>query len=144
MNKDKKITISDVDSIIYKGINHVIIKLSNGLMGIGSSSCWAYPGATHAVINKFKGYLLGQNPFEIEHHWQYLYRMGPFRGSILSGAISAIDIALWDLKGKHYDLPVWKLLGGPTRKKIRLHLLLGINPFKNSLSDLPDHIIYVY
>ena len=140
MNKDKKITISEVDSIIYKGINHVIIKLSNGLMGIGSSSCWAYPGATHAVINKFKGYLLGQNPFEIEHHWQYLYRMGPFRGSILSGAISAIDIALWDLKGKHYDLPVWKLLGGPTRKKIRLHLLLGINPFKNSLSDLPDHI----
>ena len=62
--------------------------------------------------------------------------MGPFRGSILSGAISAIDIALWDLKGKHYDLPVWKLLGGPTRKKIRLHLLLGINPIKNRLSDL--------
>ena len=57
MNKDKKITISEVDSIIYKGINHVIIKLSNGLMGIGSSSCWAYPGATHAVINKFKGYI---------------------------------------------------------------------------------------
>ena len=60
--------------------------------------------------------------------------MGPFRGSILSGAISAIDIALWDLKGKFYEVPVWKMLGGPTRNKIRLHLLLGSH-YGNNLQD---------
>jgi galactonate dehydratase len=61
----------------------------------------------------------------IEHHWQYLYRMGPFRGTALSGAISAVDIALWDIKGKHFGVPIWELLGGNCRDKIRLHLLGG-------------------
>jgi galactonate dehydratase len=56
--------------------------------------------------------------------------MGPFRGSVLSGAVSAVDIALWDIKGKHFQAPVWELLGGKVRDKIRLHLLMG--------SRLPD------
>src|SRR5260370_42083221 len=51
--------------------------------------------------------------------------MGPFRGSVLGGAISAIDIALWDLKGQNYQAPVWDLLGGKCRDKIRLHLLMA-------------------
>ena len=60
----------------------------------------------------------------IEHIQQFLYRMRPFRGNIVSGALSAIDIALWDIKGKHYGAPVWDLLGGKVRDKVRLHLLL--------------------
>ena len=51
--------------------------------------------------------------------------MGPFRGTALSGAISAVDIALWDIKGKHLGVPIWELLGGNCRDKIRLHLLGG-------------------
>ena len=55
--------------------------------------------------------------------------MRPFRGNIISGALSAIDIALWDIKGKHFGAPVWELLGGKYRDKVRLHLLLnGGNP----------------
>ena len=81
--------------------------------------------ATHAIAEKCGQYLVGKDPSRIEHHWQYMYRMGPFRGSALSGAISAIDIALWDIKGKHFQAPVWDLLGGNTRDKIRLHLLNG-------------------
>ncbi len=64
-----------------------------------------------------------------------MYRMGPFRGSALSGAISAIDIALWDIKGKRFQVPVWDLLGGNTRDKIRLHLLMG--PKEPSKLTLP-------
>jgi galactonate dehydratase len=50
--------------------------------------------------------------------------MGPFRGAVLGGAISAVDIALWDLKGKHYQAPIWELLGGKCRDRIRLYLIL--------------------
>jgi galactonate dehydratase len=50
--------------------------------------------------------------------------MGPFRGSILSAAVSAVDIALWDVKGKHLGVPIWQLLGGRCRDKVRLHLLV--------------------
>ena len=46
-------------------------------------------------------------------------------GPALSGALSAVDIALWDIKGKHFDVPIWELLGGNCRDKIRLHLLGG-------------------
>ena len=59
-----------------------------------------YPEAVDAIIRTFRGYLVGQDPRQIERHWQHLYRMGPFRGSVLSGAVSAVDIALWDIKGQ--------------------------------------------
>ncbi len=67
---------------------------------------------------------MGQDPLRIEHHWQHLYRMAPFRGSVVSGAVSAVDIALWDIKGLHYQAPIWDLLGGKARDRIRLYLLL--------------------
>ena len=106
--------------------NHIVrIWTDNGLSGIGQSACWGYPEAVDQIVKKFAGYLVGQDPLRVEHHWQYLYRMGPFRGSALSGAISAVDIALWDIKGKHFQAPVWQLLGGKVRDKIRLHLLMG-------------------
>ena len=68
---------------------------------------------------------MGQDAFRTEHHWQYLYRVAPFRGSVLSGAVSAIDIALHDIKAQHFQVPVWELLGGRCRDKVRLHLLMG-------------------
>ena len=96
-----------------------------GISGIGQTACWGYPEAVEKIVGTFEKYLIGQNPLRIEHHWQYLYRMGPFKGTALSGAISAVDIALWDIKGKHFGVPIWELLGGNCRDKIRLHLLGG-------------------
>lgn len=110
----------------FIGNGYVIrIHTDTGISGVGQTACWGYPEAVDSIINTFKKYLIGQNPMRIEHHWQYLYRMGPFRGSALSGAISAVDIALWDIKGKHFGAPIWELLGGNCRDKIRLHLLGG-------------------
>ena len=110
----------------FIGSGYVVrIRTDSGLTGIGQTACWGYPEAVNQVVLRFKDYLIGQDPFRIEHHWQYLYRMSPFRGSVLSGAISAVDIALWDIKGKHFGVPVWELLGGNCRDKIRLHLLGG-------------------
>ena len=112
------------------GANYVVrITTDTGITGVGQSGAWAFPDATQKVVEQYTGYLIGQDPMRIEHIQQYLYRMRPFRGNIVSGALSAIDIALWDIKGKHYGAPVWDLLGGKVRDKVRLHLLLnGSNP----------------
>ncbi len=110
----------------FIGNGYVIrIWTDTGLSGIGQTACWGYPEAVEKIVNTFEKYLIGQNPLRIEHHWQHLYRMGPFKGTALSGAISAVDIALYDIKGKHFGVPIWELLGGNCRDKIRLHLLGG-------------------
>jgi galactonate dehydratase len=72
-------------------------------------------------LRKFGDYLVGQDPFRIEHHWNVMYRSGHFRGAAIMGAISAIDIALWDIKGKAFGVPVYELIGGKTRDKARVY-----------------------
>ena len=119
--------IERVESILAGNSQIVRVITDNGLIGVGQSACWGYLEATDAVVKKFADYLVGKDPLDIEHHWQYMYRMGPFRGSVVSGAVSAVDIALWDIKGKALEAPVWQLLGGKVRNKIRLHLLMGGN-----------------
>lgn len=119
--------IEAVESLALGGAHFVRIRTDTGLVGLGQSACWAYPQAAHAVVETFELYLVGQDPLRIEHHWQHLYRMGPFRGSVLSGALSAVDIALWDIKGQRFQAPIWELLGGRCRDKVRLHLLMGGN-----------------
>jgi galactonate dehydratase len=117
--------IAEVESLLLGGAHFVRITTEQGLVGLGQSACWAYPEAVDAVVRTFRGYLIGQDPRQIERHWQHLYRMGPFRGSVLSGAVSAVDIALWDIKGQIYQAPIWDLLGGKYRDRVRLHLLMG-------------------
>ncbi len=119
--------IDKIESFLM-GNGYVLrIHTDTGISGVGQTACWGYPEAVERIVNTFEKYLIGQNPLRIEHHWQYLYRMGPFRGTALCGAISAVDIALWDIKGKHFGVPIWELLGGNCRDKIRLHLLGGGN-----------------
>ena len=117
--------IDKIESFFIRNGYVIRIHTDTGISGVGQTACWGYPEAVDSIINTFKKHLIGQNPLRIEHHWQYLYRMGPFRGTALSGAISAVDIALWDIKGKHLGVPIWELLGGNCRDKIRLHLLGG-------------------
>ncbi len=118
--------IEKVESRLIGGAHFVEITTDNGLKGLGQSACWAYPAAVHEVVGVFADYLVGKDPGNIEHHWQHLYRMGPFRGSVVSGALSAVDIALWDIKGQHLEVPIWDLLGGKCRDRLRLMwLMLG-------------------
>jgi len=119
------VKIEAVESFHIGSAYVVRIRTDSGLTGIGQTACWAYPEAVERIVDTFRGYLIGQDPLRIEHHWQLLYRMGPFRGSTISGALSAVDIALWDIKGKHFEAPIWELMGGRCRDRIRLHLLMG-------------------
>ena len=92
-----------------------------GIVGLGEAGTWGFLEAAEQVVAKFAHYLVGQDPLRIEHHWQYLYRSTHFRGAAIMGALSAIDIALWDIAGKHFDVPVYQLLGGKTRDKARVY-----------------------
>ncbi|MDH5019944.1 galactonate dehydratase [Halobacterium rubrum] len=86
-----------------------------------------------AVEELFENYLLGEDPSRIEDHWQAMYRGGFYRGGpVLMSAIAGVDQALWDIKGKQFDAPVYELLGGPVRDRIRVYQWVG--------GDRPDDV----
>ena len=120
--------IEKINSYLARDQFIVEVITDKNVSGVGQSACWAYPEAVKAVVERFDDLLIGRDPFDIEDINQLLMRCGPFKGSVLSGAISCIDIALWDIKAKFFETPIWNLLGGKVRDKIRLHLLLGIMP----------------
>ncbi len=113
--------ITDVKLIYAKHYLFVHIYTDTGIVGLGEAGNWGYLGATAAAIEKFTPYLIGKDPFRIEDFNQNFYRSVYFRGSVIMSAISAIDIALWDSKGKALGVPVYELLGGKTRDKIRVY-----------------------
>jgi galactonate dehydratase len=97
------------------------IETDAGLHGIGEAGCWGALEAAEAAIAKFAGYLEGRDPGPIEHHWNVLHRDAYYQGAAINAAISAIDIALWDIKGKALGVPVYELLGGPVRTRMRTY-----------------------
>jgi len=113
--------ITGIEPILVDQYLFVRIHTDEGITGLGESGTWGFLEASAGALETFKGYLLGQNPLQIEHHWQYMYRNSHFRGAAIMGALSALDIALWDIAGKYYDVPVHRLLGGPVRKKARVY-----------------------
>lgn len=100
----------------------VRITTDEGIVGVGEAGTWAFLEAAEGAVNSFERYLIGKDPLRREHHWQYMYRNAHFRGAAVMGAISAIDIALWDIAGKHLGEPVYELLGGSTRQKVRTYV----------------------
>ncbi len=94
----------------------VEVETDDGLIGLGEAAHFGGPlGSTRAVIEgELRDHLLGEDPRDIERLWQQMHQRGykHGRGGILIAAMSGIDIALWDLRGKMAGLPVWRLLGG--------------------------------
>jgi galactonate dehydratase len=113
--------ITAVETIPVDQYLFVRVETDAGLTGLGESGAWGFLEASAAAVATFRRYLIGQDPLRIEHHWQYLYRWTHFRGAAIMGALSAIDIALWDIAGKHFGAPCHQLLGGPTREKARVY-----------------------
>ena len=95
---------------------YVFVKLetNQGVAGWGEGTLEGKAGAVLACINDFKEFLIGADPMAVEHHWQSMYVHSFYRaGPVMGSAISALDQALWDLRGKILGVPVYKLLGGP-------------------------------
>jgi galactonate dehydratase len=81
-----------------------------------------------AAVEEIAEYLIGKDPLRIEHHWQQIYRSAFFRGGVVRmSALSGLDQALWDIAGKHYGVPVYKLLGGAVRDRVRVYAHWGIH-----------------
>jgi galactonate dehydratase len=105
----------------------VKIATDNGLVGWGETTLEGKPRSTVAAVEELADYLIGKDPLRIEHHWQHIYRSAFFRGgAVLMTALSGIDQALWDIAGKHYGVPVYQLLGGPVRDRVRVYAHWGI------------------
>ena len=107
----------------------VFLKLETdtGLSGWGEPIVEGYAKTTKAAVEELlDNYLLGKDPLEIGRHWEAMYRGRHFRGGpILMSAIGGIDQALWDIKGRHYDAPIYDLLGGRVRDRIRVYQWIG-------------------
>jgi galactonate dehydratase len=113
--------ITKVEPLMVDRFCLVRIETDTGLTGIGESGTWGQLEATAAAIHKYAEYLIGRDPRPIEHHWNVMLRANHFTGTAINGAVSAIDIALWDIKGKSYGVPVYELLGGKMRNKARVY-----------------------
>lgn len=103
------------------------IETSTGEVGWGEPIVEGYAKTTKSAVEEIMdNYIIGKDPMEIERHWQAMYRGQHFRGGpILMSAIGGIDQALWDLKGQHYGCPVYELLGGRARDRIRTYQWVG-------------------
>jgi galactonate dehydratase len=98
------------------------IHTDEGLVGLGEPVVEGRARTVETAIRELESYLIGQDPLKIEHHWQAMYRGTFYRGGpVLVSAISGIEQALWDIKGKYFGLPVYEMLGGACRDKIRMY-----------------------
>ena len=97
----------------------VVVDTDEGISGVGEAGITGRELAVMGAIEHFKALLIGQDPGRIEQIWQFLFRGGFFPAQrILTSAIAAIDIALWDIKGKALGVPIYELLGGKVRDKV--------------------------
>ena len=112
------------------------IETDDGIYGWGEGSLEGQEKAVENAIRSLAGRIIGEDPTQIEKHWQVLYRHGFWRGGVvLNSALSAIDQALWDIAGKVYGVPVCRLLGGPVRDRVRAYTHAGDAATAKTLID---------
>ncbi len=106
----------------------LFLKMStdSGIAGWGEPIVEGRADTVRAAVEELTEYLTGRDPFRIEDHFQVLYRSGFYRGGpILTSAISGIEQALWDIKGKALNVPIYELLGGAARDRVRAYSWIG-------------------
>ena len=109
-------------------VNWVFCKVytNQGLTGLGEGSITSKEATLTQAIMEHERFLIGKDPTDIELLWQGMFRYPRWRGGpILNSAISAVEIALWDILGQALGVPIYKLLGGAARKRIRLYKDVG-------------------
>lgn len=97
-----------------------------GIVGLGEPVTEGRSLTCATAVKEIEPYLIGKDPRRVAHHWQAIYRHAFYRGGpVLTSALSGIDQALWDIKGKALGVPVYELFGGPTRDRVRVYAHAG-------------------
>jgi galactonate dehydratase len=110
------------------------VATDEGISGWGEPVVEGRAETVRTAVEELSGYLVGKDPSRIEDHFQVLYRGGFYRGGpILTSAISGIEQALWDIKGKALGVPAYELLGGAAREKVRVYGWIG--------GDRPEQVV---
>ncbi len=118
-----KLKITKVETFLVKP-RWLFLKIHTdaGLVGLGEPVTEGRALTCQAAVKEVEPYLIGKDPRAVAHHWQAIYRHAFYRGGpILTSVLSGIDQALWDIKGKALGVPVYELLGGPMRNRIRVY-----------------------
>lgn len=105
--------------------NFVFVKIytDEGITGIGEGTLEYKEKAFLGALEHIKEYLVGKNPLDVEQHFHNIYRDAYWRGGpVLMSALSAVEMALWDILGKHLNVPVYQLLGGKINDKVRIYV----------------------
>ena len=111
----------------------VEIETDEGITGWGEAVIEGKASTVKACVEEMTEYLIGKDPGHIEDLWNLLYRGAFYRGGpVLMSAISGIDQALWDIKGKYYQAPVYDLMGGSCRDRMKVYSWIG--------GDRPDDV----
>ena len=111
---------TDIHTVLVK------VETDDGVTGWGEPVIEGRARTVEAAVHELSDYLIGQDPSRINDLWQTMYRAGFYRGGpILMSAIAGIDQALWDIKGKALGVPVYELLGGLVRDKMRTYSWVG-------------------
>lgn len=98
------------------------IHTDEGIVGWGEPITEGRAKTCAAAVQEVAPYLIGKDPRAVVHHWQAIYRHAFYRGGpILTSVLSGIEQALWDIKGKALGVPIYELLGGPTRDRVRVY-----------------------
>ena len=104
----------------------VRVEADDGAFGWGEASLEGWAEAVEGVFEAFRDRFIGSDPFAIEDIWQVGYRGGFYRGgAVLMSALSGLEQALWDLKGRALGLPAWEMLGGKVRNRVRAYAWIG-------------------
>lgn len=98
------------------------VETDEGVTGWGEPVVEGRARTVETAVNEFRPLLIGQDPLRAQHLWQQMYRGTFYRGGpVLCSAISGIEMALWDIKGKYFNIPVYQMLGGKCRDRIRMY-----------------------
>ncbi len=120
-----KIRDLEITPLINRGLL-LQVHTDEGITGIGAPMNYEHGRTVERAILDMSEYLIGRDPLQIEDHWQTLYRSSYSRQMpILVAALSGIEMACLDILGKSVGLPVWKLLGGSVRERIRVYDAAG-------------------
>jgi galactonate dehydratase len=125
-----KLRITKLETLLVKP-RWLFLKVHTdaGVIGLGEPILEGRAKTCAAAVAEVEPYLVGKDPRHVVHHWQAIYRHAFYRGGpILTSVLSGIDQALWDIKGKLLGVPVYELLGGPTRDKVRVYGHVANNP----------------